>query len=447
MTWRLVALAGASVVVLAACGSNSGSSSSSSAAAGPESGSGTPLYLVDGNVGLSELEALPPGTLTGVQGTLPGAETGQAFKDALNSINPKLKQLGYSYAPETYDAVTLIALAAVQAKSDAGRDIAKNLRSVSEGGTACTSFKQCNDLLKQGKDIDYNGQSGPVEFDQFGDPTVATIGIYEYNSQNKVDGYNAPATDTSPDFQEGELTPSTDAAPKLTSTVNEGASDNRLTIGSILPITGSLASLGPPEIAGAQLATQDINQAGGVLGKPAKFILGDSGDTTTDTASKTVDKQLKQGVDAIVGAASSSVSLSVIDKITGAGVVQFSPANTSPELSTYPDGGMYFRTAPSDQLQGRVLGNLITGEGYCSVGILALQDSYGEGLASYTEKSIQDGGCQVTDTVFYDPNATSFNTEVSKIKANDPDSIVLIGFNESAKVVQELVKQGIGPNS
>jgi ABC-type branched-subunit amino acid transport system substrate-binding protein len=72
-----------------------------------------------------------------------------------------------------------------------------------------------------------------------------------------------------------------------------------------------------------------------VLGKPIVGIKGDSGDASTDTANQTVDKLLSQNVDAIIGAASSGVSLNVIDKITGAGVVQFSPANTSKKLSTY----------------------------------------------------------------------------------------------------------------
>ena len=53
------------------------------------------------------------------------------------------------------------------------------------------------------------------------------------------------------------------------------------------------------------------------------------------------------------------MSLSVIDKITGDGVVQISPANTSDELTDYADKGLYFRTAPPDVLQGRVLGDLI----------------------------------------------------------------------------------------
>ena len=157
--------------------------------------------------------------------------------------------------------------------------------------------------------------------------------------------------------------------------------DGTLRIGTLLPQTGSLAFLGPPEFAGVDLAIKDINDAGGVNGKQVEVTNSDSGDTSTDTASQSVDRLLSNNVDAIVGAASSSVSLSVIDKITGAGVVQISPANTSDELTNYADKGLYFRTAPPDVLQGRVLGDLILADGNSTVGILALQDSYGTGLA------------------------------------------------------------------
>ena len=122
--------------------------------------------------------------------------------------------------------------------------------------------------------------------------------------------------------------------------------DGTLKIGTLLPQTGSLAFLGPPEFAGVDLAIKDINDAGGVNGKQVEKIDSDSGDTSTDTASQSVDRLLSQKVDAIIGAASSSVSLSVIDKITGTGVLQISPANTSDELTNYPDKGLYFRTAP-----------------------------------------------------------------------------------------------------
>ena len=235
--------------------------------------------------------------------------------------------------------------------------------------------------------------------------------------------------------------PGKSASPKATA-----KGDGELVIGTLLPQTGSLAFLGPPEFAGVDLALKDINDAGGVNGKPVRKVDSDSGDTSTDTASQSVDRLLSNKVDAIVGAASSSVSLSVIDKITGNGVLEISPANTSDELTKYNDKGLYFRTAPPDVLQGRVLGDLILADGNSNVGILALQDSYGTGLADNATKSIEGGGGKVVEKVIYDPKAASFATEVGKIKAADPDAIAVIAFDETKKIIPEMVKQGIGPS-
>ena len=88
---------------------------------------------------------------------------------------------------------------------------------------------------------------------------------------------------------------------------------------------------------------------------------GDSSDSANfDKGVQTIDKQIQRGVDAIIGAASSSVSLNTLEQVTGAGIMQVSPANTSPDLTIAQDSGLFFRTAPSDVLQGRVLGNLLT---------------------------------------------------------------------------------------
>ncbi|WP_049563656.1 ABC transporter substrate-binding protein [Nonomuraea sp. SBT364] len=219
--------------------------------------------------------------------------------------------------------------------------------------------------------------------------------------------------------------------------------DGTLTLGTLLPQTGSLAFLGPPEFAGVDQAVKEINEAGGVLGKPVAKIHTDSGDTTTNIAAQSVDKLISQKADAIIGAASSSVSESVVDKITGAGLVQFSPANTSDKFTTIKDDGLYFRTAPPDKLQGRVLADLIVADGNDSIGILAMQDSYGSGLADQVTTTAEAAGAQVVERVDYDPKAADFSADVAKIKAKSPKAIVLIGFEEGAKVIQELVKQGL----
>ncbi|MGZ5369509.1 MAG: ABC transporter substrate-binding protein [Aeromicrobium sp.] len=221
--------------------------------------------------------------------------------------------------------------------------------------------------------------------------------------------------------------------------------DGVLTVGTLLPQTGDLAFLGPPEIAGVDLALKQINEAGGVLGKDVKSSKADSGDGTPKIAPGSVDKLLSAKSDVIIGAASSSVSLSVIDKIISAGVVQFSPANTSTAFDTYDDKGFYFRTAPSDVLQGNVLGNLVLQDGAKNVAIIARQEAYGEALADNVEKTIKDQGGTVGAKVLYSVDATTYTSEIAKLKDAKPDAIVVIAFNETTKIVPGLEAAGIGP--
>ncbi|MCD2104497.1 ABC transporter substrate-binding protein [Rhodococcus erythropolis] len=239
-------------------------------------------------------------------------------------------------------------------------------------------------------------------------------------------------TDCTPEQAKAGATPSTEA----------------LRIGTLLPDTGSLSFLGPPMVAGTQLGVNDVNAAGGVLGQPVQLIPGDSGDTTTDTANSTVDRELAAGTQVIVGAASSSVSLKVIDKIASAGVVMFSPANTSDQFVCYPDKGMYFRTAPTDVLQAQAVAQLISDDGGQRVAIMALNDPYGTGLADNIEKNLIDSGVpsDQIEKIIYDPNAQSFNSEVDQVKNFNPDAVALVGFEESAKIITRMHEVGIGPS-
>ncbi|HKX75618.1 MAG TPA: ABC transporter substrate-binding protein [Acidimicrobiia bacterium] len=232
-----------------------------------------------------------------------------------------------------------------------------------------------------------------------------------------------------------------------TTTTGQTGTGEGLIFGGLLPETGSLAFLGPPEIAGALLAVQDINEAGGVLGEEVTWIPGDSGDTSTDIANTTVDSHLAAGVHAIIGAASSSVTFTVIDKITGAGVIQFSPANTSQLLSTYDDSGLYFRTAPSDFLQGTVLADLVAADGL-TAGVIYRQEPYGEGLAERFREVYEGLGGTVTNFIAYPPEGvTTFDAEVDELAASNPDAIVVISFEEGALILETMHARGIGPAS
>ncbi len=450
---KSAAVLGVASLALAACGGSSSSSESSAAAPAESSAAsaaaseapaseapaatGTPLYLVDGNTGNALGEKLPAGTLDGVKGTIPGAENTQDFKDALLEVDPGLKD--YAYAPESYDAVILTALAAAAAKSDAGVDMAKQMVAITNGTDVCNDYAGCIELLGQGKQIDYNGRSGAVNFWDAGDPTSASIGVYTFGADNVL----KPEVT----YMEGEIVPD-GTANAIEGKPQEGANDGVFKVGTFLPVTGNLAFLGPPEVAGVKLAIKDIEAAGGIPGFK-KIVLeeGDSGDTSTETGKQTVKRLLPLGIDVLVGAASSGSTLSVLDQVTNAGVLMISPANTSPALTTAPDKGLYWRVAPSDVLQGAFVGSMVLQDGYTKVAIMSLQDSYGDGLNANVTKAVTEGGGEIVANVVYDPKATDFAADVAKVKAAGAEAIVLIGFDESAQIIQELVKQGIGPNA
>jgi len=212
--------------------------------------------------------------------------------------------------------------------------------------------------------------------------------------------------------------------------------DLTLKIGTALPVTGNLAFLGPPEIAGVGLAAQTINEAD--LGITVDVTYGDSGDADNKAYATEVPRLLSAGVSAIIGAASSGTSKLFIDDVTGAGVIQFSPANTSADFTTWDDNGLYWRTAPSDVLQGEVLGNLIAADGNATLGIIYLNDSYGTGLTQFTTEAFEAAGGSVVASASYNTGDTSFDAQISEVTAANPDAIALVAFEETKTIVPGL---------
>ena len=222
---------------------------------------------------------------------------------------------------------------------------------------------------------------------------------------------------------------------------NGGAvGDLTLKIGTALPQTGNLAFLGPPEEAGVSLAVKEVNDA--AKGVTIEVTWGDSGDTDNKAYETEIPRLLDAGVSAILGAASSGTSLQFIDQVTGAGVIQFSPANTSAALTTYDDNGLYFRTAPSDVLQGEVLGNLIAADGHETLGMIVLNDSYGTGLAQFVSDAFTAAGGTVVAQPTYNTGDTNFDAQIAEVTAAAPDAIVLITFEEVKTIAPALIGGG-----
>ncbi|MFC5178874.1 ABC transporter substrate-binding protein [Nocardioides taihuensis] len=227
---------------------------------------------------------------------------------------------------------------------------------------------------------------------------------------------------------------------------NGTTSADTFKVGGILPLTGNLAFLGPPEISGVGLAVSDINAAGGVDGKDACHQIEDSGDSTDmsiSTASAGNMVAAKPSV--VIGAASSSVSLNFVDTLTDAKITQVSPANTAVDLSGYSP--FYFRTAPPDTVQGNALGTLISSDGYKKIAFLVFNDTYGTGLRNYTQATIEQNGGEVVyggkgDGDEFPAGQTTFSAEVTAALNSNPDAIVVLAFDETKAIVPELANQG-----
>lgn len=432
---RAAAVFSGLALILAACGDDDEDATTTETTAASGADETTTTAGDDGGGG--------GGELVGAKGTTPAPETTPEVESFQERMQAHADANGidldgtFAYGPESYDATIIIALATLAAGTD-GAAHAGEIVNVTKDGEECNTFADCAALIAAGTDIDYTGVSGPTDMSGNGEPLIGSYALQVYGDDNRLD----PEQETFRTVEAGEEFQTMPNDP-VTAT-REG--DGVLKIGTLLPETGNLAFLGPPEIAGVQMAVAEINEAGGVLGVPVELTEGDSGDTTTDTAVQTVTRELGEGVDAVIGAASSSVSASVIDQLTEAGVTMFSPANTSKQFSDYPDEGLYFRLGPSDILQGQVLAEVIAEEGASTLVIMNFDDDYGNGLAEDLAASFTAGGGEVVDTIVYSPTAETFDTEVGQAVDADADAIALIGFDETSRLLVTLVEQGLGPN-
>lgn len=142
------------------------------------------LYMTDGNT-VDHSADFDAGLLKGSTGTIPGAHPTEEFQKNVKSFNAKVTD--FTYTAETYDAIVLAALAAQKGGATDGTTVQKNLMAVSGStkGKECDSYKACLALLKDGKEIQYKGQTSIGAFNDAHDPSSASIGVYKYDADNK----------------------------------------------------------------------------------------------------------------------------------------------------------------------------------------------------------------------------------------------------------------------
>ncbi|MEO3815378.1 ABC transporter substrate-binding protein [Plantactinospora sp. B24E8] len=409
------------------------------------------LYGTDGNMQNSFAEEFgdQSGLLKGMKGTTPLTPLSDDFKARLRSIDPKLSD--FLYAGETYDAVAISAIAAQLAGSTEPAKIAEQIVGVTNGGERCDTIATCLELARDGVDLAYRGISlTRGGFTDAGEPSTASYGTLHFGSDSQLD-------DGKTEFLgAGDETTASGKEPpapvkETPSVIRESGAP--LKLGGLLSKTGDLALAYPPMAAGGALALKEINDAGGVFGEDVVWIDGDDG-TSPTVAKATVDTHITEGVHVIIGAGASGISRAVLPDVVKAGLVLFSPSNTDAGLSTVEDSGLYFRTAPSDVLQGRALADMILRDGARKIALVARKDSYGEGLQGNVRAELERAGHGSDQVKLYsypaseDPNAPppDFTEGAQEIKQFGADAVLVIGFGESAKVIQALAAAGLNLN-
>lgn len=218
-----------------------------------------------------------------------------------------------------------------------------------------------------------------------------------------------------------------------------------LKIGTLLSMTGALNQYGPGDTKGVQLAVEQINAAGGVLGQPVQLVIEDDQTSTVAAAAATTKLITQNHVDAIVGAQFSGGTIASISIAKTAGVPMVSPSATSPALSNQTlTGGYFFRTAPSDALQGVVAGNYLYGNmSYRYLNIIADNNPYGTGLAGVTKARFMALGGTVNTTQIIDPAATDFTADITALFSTNPQAVYFISYPTEALTLMTQWQAGL----
>jgi len=222
-----------------------------------------------------------------------------------------------------------------------------------------------------------------------------------------------------------------------------GTAGDTINIGALVPLTGAIAPYGPPILDGAKLAVEQINAAGGVLGKKLELVIRDtasSPDVGRDAARKLVELDR---VPAIIGAYSSGVTLAVSCVSIPSDVVLVSAVSVSAGIAALNDNDYVFCTIVSNEVQGRVLARLALLLNHSTVSVIFVNNAYGKDLADGFKKNFEQFEGKVAAFVPYDQDKPSYRSEVEKAIASNPDALLLISYAiDGRKQIVEAIEAG-----
>ena len=233
-------------------------------------------------------------------------------------------------------------------------------------------------------------------------------------------------------------------APSPTSTVAPFG-DGVLRIGTLFPTSGTQSYLGGGQAAGVAVAVKEINDAGGVLGKPVEVLARDSGDVSTATIETSIADLVTARADVLVGPSSSVLAERVIPKLVAAKLPMISPAATSVRLSSAASGGYFFRTIGSAALEGNALAKTIGGT--ARIAIIYFDDDMGRAVLGAMRVGLAASGALV-GVQKIDSTTKDLAPVIAAVKAVKPDDVVFVSpfsaMEQNTGMITQLTSAGFG---
>ena len=223
---------------------------------------------------------------------------------------------------------------------------------------------------------------------------------------------------------------------------NGNAAADEILIGHVASLTGDTATFGVSADEGIRLALDEINAAGGVLGKPVRVLTED--DRSLADEAKTVANKLitRDGVVAILGEIASSRSIAIAPVCEDNKIPMLSPGSTNPKVT---QGYEYvFRNCFIDPFQGEAIGRFAVEQlGARRIAFLyPVNSDYGVGLRDFVAQTVQSAGAEVVANESYsEKQDVDFKGQLTKIKAANPDVIVVPGYYTEAGLIAKQARE------
>lgn len=223
-----------------------------------------------------------------------------------------------------------------------------------------------------------------------------------------------------------------------------GEEDKSTPVAVVGPITGQYASFGAQMKNGGELAVEDINAAGGVLGKKLDLEFGD--DACDPKQAVAVANQMTgNNVALVAGHYCSGSSIPASKVYAEANIVQISPASTNPAFTDNRAGPNIYRVCGRDDQQGGVAGKYIASH-FSDKKVAFVHDktAYGKGLADETKKAMNEAGKQEAMYEAITAGEKDYSALVSKLKQANIDLIYFGGYHtEAGLIIRQMRDQGM----